>query len=125
MMYLIFPPYGLYVLLFKSKLKWYFKTAIVLFFALIFALSVDLVLSPHRVEETNVANFIRSEFDDQTWGIQRFESFRLNNRGYVLYRGIAGDALYHFVITSDEEGLKMDGVYEMYPQLGWIQTSKK
>lgn len=126
---LLFFPYGLYHLLFKSKLSWFIRIPVVFLIFVFLILSIDAAINPYRVEERNVKELIQSYIQSQSkedFGVfrdaERQGNFVWKKDGYVVYRTITTKNAYDFVIGVNDQGkYDVSVIYQNYPVSSWTK----
>lgn len=121
--YLLFPPYGLFVLLFKSKAKWYLKTIAVSILVMFLVLAIDQAVYPTRVEDHFSKELIQEAIkDEEVWHVDRLGAFPHKEKTFVLYRTTTNKNLYHVLVLTDPSNeLQVDGIYQLGLEESWIK----
>lgn len=130
-LFLLFPPYGLYVFLFKTKVRWYVKVPVSLIVAVFFILAIDQSLNPYRVEDVQAEKVIISYLEkhpDEHMGTfrksERNGMFRWKNESFISFRTLTMNGLYDFVVKSNKDGTyTVDSIYQTYPTQLWKKES--
>lgn len=126
--YLLFPPYAIFVLVFRSKKKWYIRFPIALLIIFILILSADQTINPYRVEtyqvEKTIDTFI-SKPGNESFGelvsVERQGAFPWKKKTEVVYKVLTKNGLYDFVLNNSKENeYKVDAIYEPYPSQSWL-----
>lgn len=127
----IFPPYALYYFLFKTKVKWYIKVPVTIFFIFIVIAAIDQRLNPFRVEESLVSkeiNFYIKDHHELELGdlrvADRQGAFLWDENTNIVYRTLTTKGLYDFVIVETRpENYEVKGIYQTYPEEKWVVNS--
>lgn len=131
--WVLFPPYALYGFLRYSPLKWYFKAPLLALLSLIVVLSIDLALSPHRVEEahaeTAMTDFLKKEATEEALqkmerlgeGISFVEGEKSKGQSLVYYRVVTDISVYHVGFVAEEEkSLSVHQAEKLFPMRVWL-----
>lgn len=126
-MMFIFPPYGMYYFLFKSKVRWLLKIPISLILILVMILSIDQTVNPYRVEESQVQKSIVEYINENPnmklgslRAIDRQGAFTWKQEAHLVYRTLTTKGLYDFVMIPDGTNtFKVNAVYQTHPIEIW------
>ena len=109
--WVVFLPYAVYHFVRYSPKKWYVKVPVVLVMTFVLLLSVDLALSPNRVEEGVLGELQKVERLGDGFSLQGKEQQTL-----VYYRALTESGLYHFGLSSkDGKALNVEHVEQLFP----------
>lgn len=131
--WVIFPPYAFYCLM-RSKLKWYFKTPLVILALLVSFLAYDMAANPTRVEEAMAKEVITKYLVDEQQ-VETVQSVSRMGEGLsvtkdkqeslVYYRVIAEAQLFQIgLYAKDDEELAVRHVEQLYPIRMGIQEDE-
>lgn len=132
--WVVFPPYALYLFFRYSPLRWYIKVPVILIITLAIVVSVDLAVSPNRVEiaqaKKAITSYVGTELDEETVvAIKRIgqgtsvtkEDVQLA----VYYRVVTENSLYHMgLVAKDDNQLMVHHVEQLFPIRQDIQNFK-
>lgn len=126
---ILFPPYGVYVFLFKTKFRWFVKAPVGIIALIFLILSIDTALNPYRVEDDQSEKVITAylnQHDDDHMGkfrtIERKGAFAWKEKTYIVYRTLTTNGTFDFIIAGKENGkYKVDGIFQTYPVQVWKQ----
>lgn len=123
--WVVFLPYAVYHFVRYSPKKWYVKVPVVLVMTFVLLVSVDLALSPNRVEEAEakqaISSFVKEEgVLGELQKVERLgEGFSLKGKEQqtlVYYRTLTESGLYHFGLSStDGKALHVQHVEQLFP----------
>lgn len=127
MLMLIFPPFGFYYFIFKSKVKWFVKIPVSLILVVVVILAVDQTANPYRVEDAQVKEAITTYIDKKTdmrlgslRATDRQGTFVWDDKTQLVYRTLTTHGLYDFVMTPDESNaFKVNAIYQTHPVTAW------
>jgi hypothetical protein len=123
--WVVFLPYAVYHFVRYSPKKWYVKVPVVLVVAFVLLVSVDLALSPNRVEEAEAKQAISSFVEEEgvLGELQKVERLGegvslqgKEQQTLVYYRTLTESGLYHFGLSSkDGKALNVQHVEQLFP----------
>jgi hypothetical protein len=130
---MLFPPYGIYYLLFKSRFKWFIKIPISFILILFLIVAIDQAVNPFRVENVLVEEEISAylmEHSEEKMGTLKYAdrkgAFLWDENTHLVYRTLTSKGLFDFVMTPKSEGeYKVSGVFQSYPTIAWRSEEDK
>lgn len=130
---LLFIPYGLYYLVFQSKLKWFVKIPVTFVLLLLSILSLDQALHPYRVEEKLVketmTHYLAQHSNERMGNLREMDregAFVWKKDTHIVYRTLTTNGLYDVIVVESGKGeYSVNGVFQVYPTSLWMNEKSK
>ena len=123
--WVLFPPYAIYRFIRYSPKKWYIKIPVTFIIVFVMIISLDLAISPHRVEQAEAKQaitFFTSERGamGETRKVERIgEGVSIKGKKLetvVYYRALTENGLYNFgLFSKNGKELNVKYVEQLYP----------